>query len=43
MIKKKGWKIKGSAVIGSSRLLFKTKKEARLFTKRVGGKVVKKL
>lgn len=38
----KGFGIKGSQVKGTRGLLFKTKKEATSFTKKVGGVVVKK-
>ena len=42
MKKRKGFGIRGSRVGGVSKLLFRTKKEALAFTKRVGGKVVMK-
>ncbi len=45
LIKKKlikGFGIKGSGVRGSANLIFKTKKEAERFSKRIGGFVIKK-
>ena len=38
----KGYGIKGSSVRGTSGLIFKTKKEAQKFTKKIGGYVIKK-
>ena len=40
--KKKGFGISGSLVRGTQKLVFKTKGEAKSFTKKVGGIVVKK-
>jgi hypothetical protein len=38
----RGWGISGSAVKGSKGLLFRTRKEAVSFAKKIGGKAVKK-